>query len=140
MRASQPSEAALKLLRHYCGVKTILDLRNDESHNKREEEYVKKLGMNYLNIPMDATKEQSIAVIEKAMAIINDKTNQPIFVHCYAGKDRTGLIIAAYRIKYNNWSLEDALMEMLVYGYDRTLFPALERSLRNWDNWLRQRS
>jgi protein tyrosine/serine phosphatase len=134
LRGSQPSEAALKLLKRYCGVKTVLSFRNEKGHNKKEEEYVKKLGMKFINIPMDATKEQSIATIEKAIAIINDKANQPIFVHCQAGKDRTGIIFAAYRIKYNNWSMEDALMEMLVYGYDRVIFPNLERSLYNWDN------
>jgi protein tyrosine/serine phosphatase len=137
MRASQPTEEAIRLLKRYCGIKTILNLRNDNSC-KPEEKYVKKLGIKFINIPMDATQEQSIATIEKAIAIINDKANQPIFVHCYAGKDRTGIIFAAYRIKYNNWSMEDALMEMLVYGYDRILFPNLERSLYNWDRWRRK--
>jgi len=30
------------------------------------------------------------------------------------------MICAAYRIEYDNWSLKDALSEMLTYGYIRS--------------------
>lgn len=135
MRGSQPSEEGLRLLKNYCGVKTILSLNNDRQHNRWEKSITAKLDMNFINIPMEGNKEQSIETIERCLEIIHDSANQPIFVHCQAGKDRTGLIFAAYRIKYDHWSLKDVLMEMLVYGYDRGCCENLEKSLMKWINW-----
>ncbi|MDP2923173.1 MAG: dual specificity protein phosphatase family protein [Candidatus Omnitrophota bacterium] len=140
MRASQPSAGAIRLLKKYCGIKTVLSLRDEKGRNKKEEKYLKKLGIKFINVPMNPLKEQSIETIEKCLQIISDKSNQPILVHCREGKDRTGLIFAAYRMKYDNWSLEDAVMEMLVYGYNRPLFFNLERSLLKWNDWRKKHS
>ncbi len=134
MRGSQPSEEGLRLLRN-CGVKTILNLRSHREDIEREKAIAEKLGLNFINIPMHGNMEQGAEIIEQCLDIINDKSNQPIFVHCLGGKDRTGLIFAAYRIKYDNWTLDDALMEMLAYGYDRIRFFNLEESLIKWVTW-----
>ena len=135
MRGSQPPEEAFRMLKNHYNVKTILNLRDDKQHNEREREVVEKLGMNFINIPMNGSKKQSIEKIEKCLSIINNESNKPIFVHCQAGKDRTGLIFAAYRIKYDNWSFKDAFTEMLAYGYDRVRCFNLEKSLIEWNNW-----
>ena len=40
-------------------------------------------------------------------------------VHCYHGADRTGLIVASYRVIYQHWDLNEAKREMQQgpYGY-----------------------
>ena len=40
-------------------------------------------------------------------------------MHCYHGADRTGLIVAMYRVIYQNWDLNEAKREMqqAPYGY-----------------------
>ena len=58
MRGSKPSERALRLLRKYCGVKTVLSLISDKQNNELEKQIVEKLGMTFINIPMDSSKEQ----------------------------------------------------------------------------------
>ncbi|MDP2927460.1 MAG: dual specificity protein phosphatase family protein [Candidatus Omnitrophota bacterium] len=70
---------------------------------------------------------------------MHDKSMQPVFVHCQAGKDRTGMICAAYKMKYDNWSLENALFEMLVYGYSRSCCFQLEESLSAWNLWRKEK-
>lgn len=135
MRGSQPSMEEFKHLRNYYKVKTVLSLRRNNYHNKQEEKVVNKLGMDFINIPMNGRMEQSRERIEKYLNIINATSAQPIFVHCRGGKDRTGLIFAAYRIKYNGWSLNEALTEMLAYGYDKRAFPALKESLIKWNQY-----
>lgn len=136
MRGAQPSEEGFKILKDRYNVKTILSLRNNKQHNKWEERLVEGLGVNFINIPMDRTKEQSIEKIEMCLNIINDKSKKPIFVHCHAGKDRTGLIFAAYRIKQDNRSFKDAFMEMLAYGYDEVKYYNLKKSLIKWHNYV----
>ena len=69
---------------------------------------------------------------------------KPIFVHCRSGKNRTGVMVAAYRV-FNGVSIEDAIAEMERYGgewfaydarYIRGLTPArratLEKRIEAW--------
>ncbi|MDP2927459.1 MAG: hypothetical protein Q8N80_01490 [Candidatus Omnitrophota bacterium] len=59
LRGSQPSETSLKLLKDYCGVKTILNLRDDEKKVNWERQVSEKLGMDFINIPMNGGQKQS---------------------------------------------------------------------------------
>lgn len=49
----------------------------------------------------------------------------PVFIHCYAGVDRTGFIVAAFRALYEHWSPEKAWQE------------ALDKGLHNRYKWWR---
>lgn len=40
-----------------------------------------------------------------------------VLVHCYHGADRTGIVVAMYRVVYQNWSLADAKAEMQQGGF-----------------------
>ena len=40
-----------------------------------------------------------------------------VLVHCYHGADRTGIVIAFYRMIYQNWTPADAKAEMLQGGF-----------------------
>lgn len=42
---------------------------------------------------------------------------KPVLVHCEHGQDRTGLVIAAYRVTACGWTKELAMDEALTYGY-----------------------
>ena len=57
-----------------------------------------------------------------AVTAIGPKT----YVHCLHGQDRTGLIVACYRLK-NGWSKEQAEKEMLAHGFHKELL-----GLWNW--------
>jgi len=41
----------------------------------------------------------------------------PVFLHCRQGQDRTGIVVAAYRMKVDGWSLADAEAEMRSFGF-----------------------
>jgi protein tyrosine/serine phosphatase len=79
------------------------------------------LNMNYISTPLnsleDITPEEDRA-IEHTLAFMADPANQPVFVHCEHGKDRTGLIIALYEVKYLGMSVEAAHQEMVKRGHD----------------------
>jgi len=139
MRSSQPSEANLQLLKDYCGLKTILNLRNDKEKVEWERQLAEKLGIDFINIPMSGGQKQGTERIEECLNIMQDKARQPVLVHCWGGKDRTGMICAAYKMKYENWNLKDALFEMLSYGYSRSCCFQLEESLSSWDLWRKKK-
>ena len=53
--------------------------------------------------------------IDYFLSWVSDKGNQPCYVHCEAGKGRTGVAVACYRIS-RGWSLSDALAEARSFG------------------------
>lgn len=44
------------------------------------------------------------------------------FIHCAHGQDRTGLVVADYRVWHDGWDSEQARDEMLRCGFHRSLF------------------
>ena len=51
------------------------------------------------------------------LRIITQPGNQPIFIHCQHGSDRTGMMCAIYRIAQQHWTNAEALREMTTGGY-----------------------
>jgi len=114
-RGAQPREGGFQQLATR-GIKTILNLRAADERERAEAVETRAAGLGYFNIPMEGLDRPTDAQIESAMKIINDKANQPVFVHCKHGADRTGMVIAIYRITRDGWSTEEALREAKRYG------------------------
>jgi tyrosine-protein phosphatase SIW14 len=57
---------------------------------------------------------------------------KPLLIHCQRGQDRTGLIIAAYRVKMHGWSKEVAMAEALQFGYRNWLNFGLNKTWRDF--------
>ena len=57
--------------------------------------------------------------VERVLTIIDAPENQPVFVHCRRGADRTGTIIACYRITHDGWNADQAKKEARRYGLSR---------------------
>lgn len=56
--------------------------------------------------------------IATCLDIITNPENQPILVHCLHGADRTGTVIAAYRISIEGWTTRKAIEEMVNGGFN----------------------
>jgi protein tyrosine/serine phosphatase len=98
------------------GIKTIINLRgaSDETHKQQAE--AESSGLRYFNIPMSALGRPSDEQVERALAIIDTRENWPVFVHCQRGADRTGVVIAVYRISHERWTEEQAIAEAKRFG------------------------
>lgn len=97
-------------------------------------------GLNYYKLRTGLFSRPGSQEIESFLNIACDPENQPLYVTCYRGVDRTAFYIAVYRIGVQNWSLEKTLAELkkgelrtwwpVFKGYDKTLrmhFPEIQR-------------
>ncbi|HEX8178772.1 MAG TPA: sulfur transferase domain-containing protein [Pyrinomonadaceae bacterium] len=114
-RGAQPKAGGLAQLAR-LGIKTIINLRADDDREDAEEREARALGLGYYNVPLPGLSRPKDAAVERALALINDARLQPVFVHCKRGADRTGTIIACYRIRHDGWTAEAATSEAKRYG------------------------
>jgi tyrosine-protein phosphatase SIW14 len=114
-RGGQPSELGFRELAK-MGVKTVLDLREPDSRALAEKKTVEAAGMKYVNVPMYGISKPSAAQIESALSVLNDKDAGTVFVHCRRGADRTGTVIACYRVAHDRWDNSKALGEAKGFG------------------------
>jgi protein tyrosine/serine phosphatase len=75
-------------------------------------------GMIYTNVPMRGLGRPTDEQVAKVLSII-ETFPSPVFIHCKHGCDRTGTIIACYRIKHDQWTSKQALSEASQYGMSR---------------------
>ena len=111
-RGGQPSSAALADLKQ-LGVATIVDLRGGSSV-KREKRAAEARGFHFVNFPLSgvlAPHDRDIAAILKIL----ETGPKPVFVHCWKGDDRTGVVLACWRIRHDGWSNARALEEVERY-------------------------
>jgi len=127
LRGGQPTSDGFRALSK-LGIKTVLDLRASAEQSAWEEKVVKSLGMRYVHLQFHAGAIPTQEQIEKALSVLEDRTQAPVFVHCHEGKDRTGMIIACYRISHDNWSNKKALEEAKSWA-SRELTSPMERSI-----------
>lgn len=124
-RSSQP-----QTLEHYAklkslGVKTIINLRYDNSVPENGWLAI-GLGFRFLNFPItDPSYHVRADIVEKAYQAMLDPANQPVHVHCRYGKDRTGLLIALYRVREMRWTPEGAFSEWRELGMVDDYGPSL---------------
>jgi len=112
---AQPASGGIRKL-VVLGIKTVVNLRGSDGSERTEESEVKDLGLRYYSVPMPGLSRPSDEQIARVMAIVDDQENWPVFIHCKHGSDRTGTVIACYRISHDNWTGERAISEAKHYG------------------------
>ena len=127
-RGGQPSYDGIQQLKSN-GVRTVIDLRDDR--NPAERMWVEEAGMAYVNIPTNANRIEPAKIATFLKEV--DAAQKPVFVHCYHGRDRTGLEIAVYRMVEEDWPREAALKELYAHGYHWAVFPKIARFVRTFD-------
>lgn len=110
-RGGQPTMDGYKYLAQ-IGVKTVVDLRESDTRSASEERAVTALGMKFVNVPMTGLTPPTNAQISQILSLLEGTTG-PVFVHCKRGADRTGAVIAAYRIDHDHWQNARALKEAM---------------------------
>ena len=97
------------------GVRTVIDLTQDG--DATEPATVQNLGMKFYRIPMTTHETPSSGKVTQFLKLVNDPTNQPVYVHCQGGRHRTGVMTAVYRMTDDHWTADQAFGEMKQYKF-----------------------
>ena len=66
-------------------------------------------------MPLDGWSAPTDAQVARILDLI-DRSPAPVLIHCKRGADRTGTIVAVYRMQHQGWTSEAAFAEALRYG------------------------
>ncbi|WP_052825928.1 dual specificity protein phosphatase family protein [Neotamlana nanhaiensis] len=125
-RSEQPSKKGFSEI-ETMGIKTVLNFRRkwDDSNKAKHTDLILK----HVKLKSKTLTEAEVLQVLK----IIDKAEKPLLIHCWHGSDRTGVMIAAYRIIFENWSKTDAINEFRKseFGYHENWYPNLIDILNN---------
>lgn len=111
-RSSQPDAKWIKSLADR-GFRSVVNLRAEDNSEAAE---VKKDGMTAHHIPVVDHELPTLDQVKDFLDFVTRKENQPADVHCNAGKGRTGMFVASYRVAVQGWTAKDALAEGVSKG------------------------
>lgn len=114
-RSAQPKPEAFQRLAQ-MGIKSVINLRNDDDKALVERQQALAAGLLYFNVPLKTLGQPTDQQIAQVLALIAAPENQPALVHCAHGSDRTGTVIAVYRIEIDGWTAKQALQEAKGFG------------------------
>ena len=120
-RGAQPRDGGLSRLRE-LGIDTVINLRGSSKQTRAEEAEAHALGLNYYNVALPNWGRPQDARVQRILEIIEAPENGRVFVHCRSGVDRTGMIVAMYRMTHEGWNRSDALAEADRNGMRRIQF------------------
>lgn len=125
-RGGQPASAGFSTLRD-MGVGLVINFRDELAELATEKHEVESLGIKYVGIPWSGHDEPSTAQVVEFLDLIRANPNTKIFVHCKRGADRTGVMVAAYRIAIEHEPVSQAVSEMYRFHYAGFWLPQLKR-------------
>lgn len=125
-RSSQPDAVGFEEMKR-AGIGEVLSLRHWHSDEKLAGNLIVK------RIPMDAQTIRDADMVAALRVLTRAKV--PVLVHCWHGSDRTGVVIAMYRMVVQHWPREKAIAEFIDpdYGYHAGVYPNIRRYLETVD-------
>jgi protein tyrosine/serine phosphatase len=125
-RGAQPESAGYSQLKQ-LGIEVVVDFHDQKSEIKEEQARVQAVGMRFISIPWSAHTNPTRAQVISFFGVLRDNPQKKVFIHCEAGADRTGTMIALYRVGLDRWTTEQAVAEMNLFHFHSVRFPHLAR-------------
>jgi protein tyrosine/serine phosphatase len=125
-RGAQPTAEGFAQLKK-MGIKTVVSLRS--MHSDRS--LLEGTGLQYIRISCKPWHPEEEDVL-KFFKIVLNPANQPVFVHCQHGADRTGMVIGVFRIMQQGWTVEKVFKEMDDFGR-HPIFKDIAKYLKKFD-------
>ncbi len=115
-RGGQPKPEGYKKLQA-LGIKTVISLRGENENTGNEKETLTTLGINFYNLPMSVYSRPKDEQVLLFLETVLNKNNQPVFLHCESGRDRTGAIVAMYKVVVSGSTIKQAYKEAKNMGF-----------------------
>jgi len=117
-----PPSLLKKMLRRH-NIICIVDLTfpdNATAVQQAEKKIAGELGIQYFNYPLYGSGIGDVWNYAHALAVMANakKENKPVLVHCAAGTQRTGGVVAAYRMLLEKSPPAIAYAELIQYGWN----------------------
>lgn len=122
------SEKSLQYLRDKYKITQIIDLSYDQKYPwqiNEEHEAATNVGIKHINLSLDTPIPPTPEQFHNFIELIENNQQGSTYIHCRAGKNRTGIICALYKIYQGLLTPEAALQEMKTYGYNSNNNPKL---------------
>jgi protein tyrosine/serine phosphatase len=114
-RGGQPQSGGMKRLAQ-LRIRSVINLRGEDEMARREQKEAESANLRYFNVSLPGLGAPSDEQVARVMALIDNPENQPVFIHCKRGSDRTGTIVALYRISHEGWTAQRAVAEAKTHG------------------------
>ena len=110
-RCAQPTAEGLAAAEK-LGIKTVICLRG--FHSDDDEIKATKLRTERIRFHTWHPEEEDVL---RFLRLVADTNAGPFLVHCQHGADRTGTMVAIYRVAVQGWKKDDAIKEMTEGGF-----------------------
>ena len=130
-RGAQPAPEGFAELKK-LGVNVVVNLRDEDSKIDGERKYVEAQGMKYVCLPWSGFARPNNKQVADFLQLLRDHPDQKVFVHCRRGAERTGVMVAAYRMSSEHWTPEQALVEMKEYRFRSFWFGRLSSYVKQF--------
>lgn len=141
-RGGRPRPSAFPKLAEF-GIRTIINLEEPE-YAEREKAAVEALNqdlspeqrIDFISFPIDPTEIAAEGIPHEALQELFrliQQARKPVFIHCFYGKDRTGTIVAIYRMLRREKSYPEALDEAYYYRLDNH-DPGMKHTIDRYKN------
>lgn len=134
-RGGRPSPAEVAALRRDLHVRTMIRLSRGDAAADRAA--ARLLGIELIEIPLNpklvgTPDRQTRAAVERAYAEFTNRRNAPVYLYCDHGRDRTGFVVALYRMRVQRWPFARVEEELARHGHGmvmRRYLPHITREL-----------
>ncbi len=115
-RGGQPTPEGYRSLQR-LGVQVVVDFRPVKDEIETVRQATQTLGIEYVSIPWTFHKPPDNKQVAQFLKLVLANPGKRIFAHCRTGHDKTGVMIAAYRMGVQHWTPDQALAEMRAFGF-----------------------
>lgn len=104
-------------------ITTVVDLQGRDPNDRFQEKEIETVlgrGLELRRFPLGGDGTGDVRMYADAIQVIAgcERTGRPVLVHCAAGTQRTGGVVACYRVLVRNESPQDAYEELKRYDWD----------------------
>ena len=130
-RGAQPKDAGYAGLKKQ-GFEIVVSFREHSDQIAAERRAVEAQGMRFVSIPWPPRDAPRNAQVAEFLELLRANPGKKIFAHCRRGAERTGVMVAAYRMAGEKWTPQQALDEMERFGFRGFWFRSFKAYVRKF--------